>query len=626
MRLSKFRRPLLPLCVAFTFSAAACGDDASPGPDTSDTQSDTNDTAQPDTDTAQPDTDATQPDTDATQPDTDATQPDTDDTTQPDTDDTTQPDTDDTTQPDTDDTAQPDTDDTAQPDTDTTPTTATLAELLTPFASSANNFETAPNAKVTGLVVTLVKPDVGTELGGFFVQDPADQKAIYFAPATGVIALPEELEETSIIEVTIGKIKNVSGMPMVTEYSDLTITGVVDNLDEAFQDATAWEVADWAGKQSTYIDMVGLIVGNPELAGGGANGYRRFGFISDGIETPTADVNIRFPVEVVNYFAIEDGCGFDLIAGAVWAFRADTAGAPIQYQPMFFSPWSFALLLCTPPVLSNAVSTNSTTAVLTFSRPMYPDSMDPASFTFEPPLEVLAADFSDDLKTVTLTTAEQTEPGYTVTVDEEAFDTTYELINPDERSFTFVTGTVQPTLAVLYCFETDATTYSGTPTLVGSGFADVTDVTRVGGTINATIAGNGSKPAECTVTGNARSAQGPATWSAETAFSPSLASYYTFSFKAPAGRVSLKFDAHRSNTGPSKLAVWESASSTTVATDVDVPTAFSAYPMFPVSGTEYAFDIPDSTGTAVEVRIYPYASGSGTFRIDNLTVLFTPAE
>ncbi|MEM4417125.1 MAG: hypothetical protein QXD32_03610, partial [Nitrososphaerota archaeon] len=98
-----------------------------------------------------------------------------------------------------------------------------------------NNFETAPNAFVSGLVVTLDKPDVGNELGGFFALDPSDLTPVYFAPAAGVSALPEGLEETSTIDVTINAIKNVSGMPMVVTYTGLTVTGSVESLDEVVQ-------------------------------------------------------------------------------------------------------------------------------------------------------------------------------------------------------------------------------------------------------------------------------------------------------------------------------------------------------------------------------------------------------
>jgi hypothetical protein len=440
---------LLPLFAAMTL--VACGDDSTPGADTRDTTNEVSPDVTPDvvpdvTPDVTPDVvpDVTPDVVPDVVPDV---EPDVTPDVVPDSvEETTQdvvPDVEPDVVPDVTPDVTPDTVADTTPDTtgDTTPTTSTLAELMAPFATSANNFETTPNATVTGLVVTLVKPDYGTELGGFFALDPTDLTPVYFAPATGVVALPEGLEETSIISVTIGKIKNVSGMPMVTEYSALTVTGEVESLDEVFVDASGWDAAEWAGTQATYIDLVGTIVGTPVNAGGGATGYRRFGFTSEGLPEVNAAVNIRFPVELINYYAIEDGCEFDLIAGAVWAFRADTAGATTQYQPMFLAPFSF-LLLCTPPVLEEAKATNETTVVLTFSRPMEALSMDVTSFTFDPALDVVSFELSDDLKTVTLTTATHAAPSYTVTVADDVVDTTFEPINADERTFTFETGTV----------------------------------------------------------------------------------------------------------------------------------------------------------------------------------------
>ncbi|HRE87957.1 MAG TPA: hypothetical protein PK095_02360, partial [Myxococcota bacterium] len=59
MRAYSLRSKLLPLCAAFILPIAACGDDSTPGSDTT-TPTDTTDTVQPDTtDTVQPDSSET---------------------------------------------------------------------------------------------------------------------------------------------------------------------------------------------------------------------------------------------------------------------------------------------------------------------------------------------------------------------------------------------------------------------------------------------------------------------------------------------------------------------------------------------------------------------------------------
>lgn len=502
----------------------------------------------------------------------------------------------------------------------------TLADLVAAFHAKTNGYQTSPNRVFDNLVVTVLKPDMGTELGGFFALDPSDLTGIYFAPTAGAADLPAGLSPGSIIQVEIARITQLQGMITVTEYSDLHITGAVDDLDVYLRDASEWTLGEWKQSQAAFIELVGMISGESAPAGGDG-AWRKFSFLSEGVPSEAPTAQVRLPASTIRYLGIEDSCFFLFSGGAVWTYQGPLSTDVLQYQAMF-ADQDELVLLCDPPRLVEARATDPTTVTLAFSRPMDELSLTPSAFVFSPPLQVLDVALSSDLKTLTLTTAEHASEHYTVTVGASVEDTTGERLDAAYNAMDF--SAVIPThLAILYCFEDSAGNFIQTPTVVAQGFSNVTAATRPGGIIKD-YAGNGSrKPADCPP-GNGKSLSTDATkdggrWSRDVTFDPASDAYFTFSFEAPAGRVHIQFDVQRSGSGPQHLALWQSVTGQAVAQDVEVAEGFRSYPMLPPAGTSFAFDIPPTRSGPVEVRIYPYGAtaNTGTFRIDNLTVLYS---
>lgn len=498
----------------------------------------------------------------------------------------------------------------------------TLADLISAFSGRTDGYQTSPNRVFDDLVVTVLKPDMGTELGGFFALD-ANQTGIYFAPAGGASDLPAALVAGSIIRVKIVDLTLIQGMIAVTEYSDLRISGAVDDLDAYMRDASDWTLEDWQHTQSAFIELFGMIAG-PSTSAGGGGAWRRFPFISDGLAAESETVQLRLPAAAISYLGVEENCFFGLSAGAVWNYQGPLNTVATQYQAMFVDQDEF-VLLCDPPRLLGAQAADPTRVTLTFSRPMDERSMTASSFAFTPTLQVLDVALSSDLKTVTLTTAEHASEQYTLTVGADVKDTTGEPVDATHQTMTF-SATIPTHLAILYCFENSAGEFIQTPTVVAQGFSNVSSATRPGAVIKD-YAGNGSrKPAECPP-GNGKSLSTDATkadskWPTEAAFDPTSSAYFTFSFQAPPGRVHILFDVQRSGAGPNQLAVWQSLTSHTIAENVTVKEGFTSYPMLPPDGAAFTFDVPPGHAGPIEVRIYPYGATAtnGTFRIDNLTV------
>src|SRR5699024_7302732 len=148
--------------------------------------------------------------------------------------------------------------------------------------------------------------------------------------------------------------------------------------------------------QSAYIELSGIIDGDSQAAGGGV--WRRFEFISDGLQSSVDSVQLRLTSDAIDYYGVEDGCLFSMSHGAVWAYGGDFDNA--QHQPMFIDEDQMELI-CDAPKLLSAAATAPDAVTLTFSRPIDESSLDANSFEFTPSLDVLDIELSANLKTVT---------------------------------------------------------------------------------------------------------------------------------------------------------------------------------------------------------------------------------
>jgi hypothetical protein len=594
------------------------------------------DTATPEADTATPEADVAAPEDAATGADTATTE----DTSAPD----------DTTPPEdtavTADTAAPEDAsalvDTADPVDTAAPESVPLATLLAPFDGSANGFETAPAKRVDGLVVTLVKPTVGTEMGGFFAQEGQSGPAIFVASPTMVA----EAVPGATVSIQVDQLRNVYGMIHVTAFSGLAQTATGANVAplRVYLDGLT-EPSAFRPLVSRLMAISGELANAGVAAGGGTSGFWRFGITTPGITAPTTDVELRLPRPIVAELGLEAGCLFEIDNGAVWGYRGGAPTDVLRVQPSVYSADDLFAVCAAPQVLS-AEATDPTTVVLRFNRPLLASSVDPADFAVTPTLAVEAATLGADGRSVTLTTSEHGAGlTYTVTVVGDATDVLGEpFADGDARRATFTSAPDTSSRAV-FCFEDAAGTFTSTPAIAfGITEPEVSRVqngnpglfTLVSGSPNWAVNGAKNEPAEC-VAGDAATSRSKAPsgsgWSTNLdAPDTATASYYRVTFKAPAGIVRLAFDGYPSGTGPARMSIWNSAANAIVGAPFDVADSWTAHPMYAADGgsiatnAALAFSIPDSTVTPFEVRLYPFAasSASGTFRIDNLTLRWSP--
>jgi len=247
--------------------------------------------------------------------------------------------------------------------------------------------------------VTYVKPAVGGDPAGVFVQAEPTGPALFLVDVMGV-AVGDGITFTATEKTTVAgqtRVTVLSGLTTVTTgFAVSTLRQVVDTATDLVSDLDSYE--------SELIGVDATITGSFGFAG---SGHLQATIDTAGI-TGDADLRLRLPEDLVVSSGVRQGCSVTLL-GAVWRFNATAQ----------LSGWVAADLTvnsCPAPVVSGASATADDTVVVTFDNDLDPASVmaSGAQFTIAG-LTVSAASVSGNQ--VTLTTSAQTAgTSYTVTV------------------------------------------------------------------------------------------------------------------------------------------------------------------------------------------------------------------
>ncbi|NUP04743.1 MAG: hypothetical protein HOW73_01640 [Polyangiaceae bacterium] len=306
-----------------------------------------------------------------------------------------------------------------------TPSEQIAAVLATPDG-------TGLTLAIDGALVTYVKPVLGQDPAGFFLQAEQAGPALFVAvdPATlsPVPAVGDELSLTVEAVATNAGLKQataVSGLnvatsgnsiaPLVTDVT--TATDLLTNLD-----GYAGRVISFDGE----IDSAFTGAGAPQVAAK---------LLTTGMDD--ADVRFRLPETVRAQLDLQEGCLVAVDYGVMWRFN-DAA------QPSIVNASDIVDAICDSPTVTNAVAASGTSVQITFSRQIDPASVmaNGSQFTFDNGLTASAATASGN--TVTVTTSAQSNLTYTVTVAGTVEDTLGTGVgSPDTATFSgFVTPAV----------------------------------------------------------------------------------------------------------------------------------------------------------------------------------------
>ncbi len=281
------------------------------------------------------------------------------------------------------------------------------------------------NLPIELALVTYVKPLVGTDPAGFFLQAEKDGPAVFVAvdPAT-LTPAPTVGDRVSLTVLTKA---TVSSMVHVTAISGFTVNAqggsvaplrsVVDTVD------LPAAVADY---ESELISLSGTLASPFASSGSGHVASN----LSNAVVTNNANLKLRVPTPLQDQLDLAQGC-IVTVNGVLWRFTA-------QAQAMGWVPADITVQSCLAPKVVSAAATSSTAVTVTFDRLIDPASVagNGSQFTFATGLSATAATVQG--RKVLLTTNTQTGgQSYEVTVATSVRDTLGKMLDATATTATF---------------------------------------------------------------------------------------------------------------------------------------------------------------------------------------------
>lgn len=291
----------------------------------------------------------------------------------------------------------------AAPISDARAADATLVDAL-------EEARTAPdgptNIVLSGVWVTYIKPALGFDAAGFFVQTQQTGPALFIAVDPASLTPSPVVGDD--IDLTITEMDTATSLRQATQVSGLVVNSSDNDVTTLTQDlSSAGDVVSAIAEyEAELVTLSGTISSSFTTAGSGheAATIDTAGLSGDG------DYRLRLPVSLAADLALHNGCTFTVSNTPMWRFAAVAQVSAWQLSEV-------SAANCSRPTLVVAVSGDVTEVRLEFSRAIDSASIVDAAtqFTIDNGLAVTGAVV--DSRFVTLTTSTQLQgTAYTVTV------------------------------------------------------------------------------------------------------------------------------------------------------------------------------------------------------------------
>ena len=276
----------------------------------------------------------------------------------------------------------------------------TASEQIAAVKAAADG---AVDLMVSGVFVTYVKPALGMDVAGFFVQAEASGPAIFVAidPAS-LMPSPKVGDE---LEFTATEVGTNAGVKQVTAITAAALVSTGNPIDPLVTDV------NMASDLVTNLDMYESRV--IKLSGNLPADFINAGFpqvatpiVTMGLDSP--DLRLRMPNTVRDQYDLEATCQVTVDYGVMWRFNTVA-------QPSVYDGADLMNMTCPAPTVVGAIPTSLTEMVVTFSRNLDPATVDATDFMFDNGLMATAVMVNGDAVTVT-TNAEVPGTAYTLTV------------------------------------------------------------------------------------------------------------------------------------------------------------------------------------------------------------------
>lgn len=282
-------------------------------------------------------------------------------------------------------------------------------------AASASQDAGALALPIDGATVTYVKPLVGSEPAGFFVQAEQTGPAIFVAVDPSTLSpAPVAGDEVSF---TVTGATNVTGLREVTSLTSFTRTAQNIPLSPLLQDVSSATnlVSNVDGYESEYVTLGATV---KSTFGTVQTGFAQAQIETTGL-TGNAALNLRMrtPQTVKTSLGVSNGCTVTLTG-----IMMRLGGVA---QPSGWISGDFTSLACNAPKVQSALATSDTSLVVTFDRDLDGSSLvaDGSQLTFDNGLVASAATVAASNQINVTTASQGMNQSYTVTVASSLKDT-----------------------------------------------------------------------------------------------------------------------------------------------------------------------------------------------------------
>ena len=270
---------------------------------------------------------------------------------------------------------------------------------------------TALSLPIDGAMVTYIRPAVGDDPAGIFIQAEQAGPALFVAVAAG--DLDDALAAGDTVSFTITAKVTQDGQPRATAVTGFSIDASGGDVEALVQDASAATALlateanpDVEDYDSELIVLDATILADFSFAGGG---HVAAAIATEGIPGGTKDApRFRLEAALQDSLDLAGGCVVRIGPTPLWRFL-DVA------QPAIWAGGEVEIMSCNAPQVVSAAAPTATSVVVAFDRLIEPATVQAGDFTFDPALAVTAVAVAG--RQVTLTT--ETQAGgtdYTVTV------------------------------------------------------------------------------------------------------------------------------------------------------------------------------------------------------------------